>query len=67
MPLCSGMKKMLYRNLLYTGVTRAKEKLVIAGDRHTVASMVDRNKKTSRSTSIRYFLDKMRRADKDAS
>lgn len=40
MPLLSGPKVLFHRNLLYTGVTRARNCLTIVGDRHTVNSMI---------------------------
>lgn len=32
MPLCNSYGRMLYRKLIYTGVTRAKKKLILIGD-----------------------------------
>ena len=32
MPMCSGYKRMLYRKLIYTGITRAKKKLILIGE-----------------------------------
>ena len=40
MPLLSGPKVLFHRNLLYTGVTRARNCLTIVGDRRTVHSMI---------------------------
>jgi exodeoxyribonuclease V alpha subunit len=62
MPLSFSMKRMLFRNLLYTGVTRAKEKLVVVGSSPTIEKMVNTNKQTSRSTSMQYFLRKLQDA-----
>ena len=40
MPLLTGPKVLFHRNLLYTGVTRARNCLTIVGDRRTVHSMI---------------------------
>ena len=32
MPICNSYKRMLYRKLIYTGITRAKRKLILIGD-----------------------------------
>ncbi len=50
LPIFTGYKKLLTRNLLYTAMTRAKKMLVIIGNRNVVNYMVDnldsRNRKT---------------------
>ncbi len=45
-------KKLCYRNILYTAVTRAKTLLVIVGDKNTIQTMVVNNKKTLRFTGL---------------
>ncbi|MCQ2481308.1 MAG: ATP-dependent RecD-like DNA helicase [Clostridia bacterium] len=47
---------LLYRNLLYTAVTRAKELLILVGNRQTVQTMVDNNKKQRRYSSLRDYI-----------
>lgn len=49
-------KKLRYRNLLYTAMTRAKKLLIIVGDREIVCSMVENNRKTLRYTMLTTFL-----------
>jgi exodeoxyribonuclease V alpha subunit len=44
MGLCSQHYVMLQRNLLYTGMTRAKERLVLVGDVRSVAMAVKNNR-----------------------
>ncbi|MEG2074726.1 MAG: AAA family ATPase, partial [Angelakisella sp.] len=52
MPLCGKHPKLHYRNLLYTGVTRAKKLLVVTGSPDTVAEMVANNRRTLRYTNL---------------
>ena len=40
MPLLTGPRVLFHRNLLYTGVTRARNCLTIVGDRGTLFSMI---------------------------
>jgi exodeoxyribonuclease V alpha subunit len=47
---------MLQRNLLYTGVTRAKKALVIVGDKKAVGYAVHNNKVTERNTGLADWL-----------
>lgn len=56
MPLCGRHPKLHYRNLLYTGVTRARRLLVIAGNPETVAEMVANNRRTLRYTNLTNLL-----------
>lgn len=57
LPLSSVTHNLLYRNLLYTGVTRAKEILIIVGKRELVAEMVNNEKKTLRYSCLRPMLE----------
>ena len=52
MPLLNGPDMLMSRNLLYTGLTRAKELAVITGAENTIYRMVDNNKEVSRYTSL---------------
>ena len=56
MPITPFTPQLLYRNLLYTGVTRAKEILIIVGSRSAVTEMVNNDKKTRRYSCIRHLL-----------
>ena len=51
MPMYTGAPQLYYRNLLYTGVTRAKDLLIMVGTSWTVSKMVENNKKTKRYSS----------------
>ncbi len=57
-PLFGNHKKLYYRNLLYTAVTRAKKLLILVGQQQSVAQMVANNRKTLRYTNLAYFLRK---------
>ena len=57
LPLCAIPTQLLYRNLLYTAVTRAKRLLVIVGDRQTVAKMVENDRKTLRYTALKSMIE----------
>ena len=56
MPLTSISRNLLYRNLLYTGVTRAKNILIVIGKRSQVEAMVNNDRKTLRYSCIRAML-----------
>lgn len=58
MPMYFGAPQLYYRNLLYTAVTRAKEKLILVGNVSTLKRMVDNNKKTKRYSGLRTFLER---------
>ncbi|WP_317367756.1 ATP-dependent RecD-like DNA helicase [uncultured Tyzzerella sp.] len=53
MPIHSGAPMLLTRNLLYTGVTRAKELAVIVGVESTLNKMVDNDREVSRYTYLK--------------
>ena len=52
MPLLSGPRVLLTRNLLYTAVTRAKQCVVIVGNGHLVESMIQKNDEQNRYSSL---------------
>ena len=52
MPLLSGPRMLFNRNLLYTGVTRAKNCVTILGSRKTVQEMIDNNYQNRRYTGL---------------
>ena len=55
-PLCDVPTKLMYRNLLYTAVTRAKKMLIIVGNQSVWDAMVENNRKTLRYTLLEHFL-----------
>jgi exodeoxyribonuclease V alpha subunit len=58
MPIISGPPMLYTRNLLYTGVTRAKELLVLIGDGNTIRHMINNNDIKKRNTGLKYKLNK---------
>ncbi|MGN0154380.1 MAG: ATP-dependent RecD-like DNA helicase [Lachnospiraceae bacterium] len=52
LPLFSGPRVLLNRNLLYTAVTRAKRCVVIVGNGHLVESMIQNNDEQKRYSSL---------------
>ena len=58
MPIISGPPMLYTRNLLYTGVTRAKELLVLIGDGNTIRQMINNNDIKKRNTGLKYKLNK---------
>ena len=52
-PILSGPKQLLNRNLLYTGVTRAKKCLCLLGSRETVREMISNNCENLRYTGLK--------------
>lgn len=55
-PLFGGPPQLIYRNLLYTAVTRAKSLLVLVGSPETLRRMVENDRKTLRYTGLRHFI-----------
>lgn len=52
LPLLSGPRLLFNRNLLYTGVTRARKCVTILGSSKTVLEMIDNAKENRRFTSL---------------
>ena len=52
LPLLNGPEMLMTRNLLYTGLTRAKNLAVIVGSPETVYHMVDNNREIERFTTL---------------
>lgn len=57
-PITSFTHNLLYRNLLYTGVTRAKKMIIVIGTKELVKTMVDNNRKMLRYSLLRPLLEK---------
>ena len=55
-PMYNSPPQLLYRNLLYTAVTRAKKLLILVGKYEIIQKMVENNKKTQRYSGLRDFL-----------
>ena len=53
MPLLAGPKPLFNRNLLYTGVTRARNCLTILGSKEILGEMIENNQENRRYTGLR--------------
>lgn len=58
MPIVKSYNKMLYRKLIYTGVTRAKKKLVLIGEIDALDMAVQNNLSDERRTSLKEMLNR---------
>ena len=57
MPIVQGYKKMLYRKLVYTGITRSKKMLYLIGDKNALRQAVRNTSSDIRRTTIQDFLE----------
>ena len=58
MPITNGPPMLYTRNLLYTGVTRAKKFLIILGKESIVNYMISNNNTKSRNTGLKEKMSK---------
>lgn len=56
LPVCGIPLPLAYRNLLYTAVTRAKQLLILTGDRTQIEKMVQNGEKAARYSALKLFL-----------
>lgn len=56
MPVCGVPGRLAYRNLLYTGITRAKKMIVLVGNKLQVCAMAANDKKAKRYSALQHFL-----------
>lgn len=59
MPITHGYHRMLYRKLVYTGITRAKRKLILLGEAKAFSHAVHNNQEYIRKTALK---EKLQRA-----
>lgn len=57
LPIIDAASKLLYRNLLYTAVTRAKRLIVIVGLQSRLNDMVNNDRQNKRYSALRAFLE----------
>ena len=57
MPICMSYYRMLYRKLIYTGITRAKQKLILVGEKEAFIYAVSNEVEKSRKTSLKEKLE----------
>lgn len=58
-PMMQVAPMLLTRNLLYTGVTRAKKLVILLGDKRYIKRMVDNNRSNDRNTNLSYRINEM--------
>ena len=56
MPIVPSSPKLLTRNLLYTGITRAKKLLILIGNERIIESMISNVDSKKRNTGLKYKL-----------
>lgn len=56
MPVGDVPPMLLYRNLLYTAITRAKKMIIIVGNRDKLDKMIDNNKQSKRYSMLKTML-----------
>lgn len=57
MPICSSYMRMLYKKLIYTGITRAKKSLILLGSKNVFLSTVNKEEEYIRKTSLCKMLE----------
>ena len=56
LPLIDCPPQLMYRNLLYTAVTRAKKLLIIVGSAERIEKMTENNRRNKRYSALKAFL-----------
>ena len=56
MPMYRCAPQLMYRNLLYTAVTRAKKMLILVGDEAALSQMIATNRRILRYSGLKHFL-----------
>ena len=59
MPICNEYYRMLYKKLIYTGITRAKNKLIILGNVNAFLTGIHNNSEIVRKTNLKEKLENM--------
>ena len=58
-PMMQVAPMLLTRNLLYTGITRAKSLVILLGEKRFIKTMVDNNRSNKRNTNLAYWIGEM--------
>lgn len=59
LPMCKSYARMLYRKLIYTGITRAKRKLILLGEVDAFLYAIKNNQEQYRKTYLKERLESM--------
>jgi len=57
LPVWNGPEMLFHRNLLYTGITRARQRLILVGSESRIRQMAENYRQMSRYTGLRCFLN----------
>ncbi len=60
MPVFNGPPTLMYRNLLYTAITRAKTLVILVGDENCIQYMVENDRETKRYTGLYHQLMRLK-------
>lgn len=63
LPLLSGPRMLMNRNLLYTAVTRARKCVTVVGSENTFAEMIRNEKQQQRYSSLDVRIRELNEAD----
>ena len=55
-PVLNKYNNMLYKKLIYTGITRAKKRLILIGEKDAFMKSVYNNRESNRKTSLKSFI-----------
>ena len=58
-PIYQAAPMLLTRNLLYTGMTRAKDKLIMIGNPFTIQFMINNEKIKQRNSGLKFKLENL--------
>lgn len=64
-PMMQVAPMLLTRNLLYTGVTRAKKLVILVGEKRIIKQMVNNNTSNKRYTNLSYWINEMENIEDD--
>ena len=59
MPICMSYHRMLYKKLIYTGITRAKKKLILIGETNAFLMSINNQNEIIRRTNLKNILVSM--------
>ena len=60
-PVCNFSPFLMFRNLLYTAITRAKKMVILVGSEHSVLQMINNNTKSKRYSGLLEKLQTIKR------
>lgn len=64
-PVLNVLPLLKYRNILYTGITRAKSLCLLMGSRDIVKEMIRNENEQKRYTALKFYIEQFSKTDKD--